>query len=232
MRKILLSVPAFTFILVTVFTVATFAQTRIETTTTTSRPATSGGTLYRFQFDNERFVTPHQEIEFDEHGRGNYNFKKKGEDEISLKLEISTGLVAQLRGLFAELNFLDSTENYQFKKDFSHLGNLTITQARDGRQRTVKFNYTTNQPMSRVVEIFRNIATQEERVFELESVRQSDPISTPAQLRLLETELKAHRLADPPRLIPLLEELRTDESVPLIARNHADRLIKSIQKGK
>ncbi|HWQ36126.1 MAG TPA: hypothetical protein VNQ79_25035 [Blastocatellia bacterium] len=230
MHKSLLFFPG--LILVSLITLSAPAQTRIETTTAGQSAGSSGATVYRFLFDNERFIIQHQTIEFDETGRGTYTFKKKGEDEVTCRLEISRDLVAQIRGLFAELNFLDSTEDYQFKKDFSHLGNVTITHARGGRERTVKFNYTASQPMNRIVEIFRNIATQEERVYELQAVRQSDPISTPAQLRLLETELKAKRIADPQRLTPLLEEIRTDESVPLIARNHADRLIKSIQKGK
>ena len=54
----------------------------------------------------------------------------------------------------------------------------------------------------------------------------------PAQMRMLESELKSKQIADPNQLVSLLEQLKTDESIPLIARNHADRLIKSIAKTK
>jgi hypothetical protein len=37
-------------------------------------------------------------------------------------------------------------------------------------------------------------------------------------------------LSDPYQLVPLLKELRTDEHIPLIARNHADRILKKIEK--
>jgi len=37
-------------------------------------------------------------------------------------------------------------------------------------------------------------------------------------------------LSDPRQLVPLLKELRTDEHIPLIARNHADRILKKIEK--
>jgi hypothetical protein len=216
------------FILFMTFAISALAQTRVEATTSGG----FAGINYRFLFENEKFITQRQEIQFDQTGHGQYSFKKKGNDEISNRLEVSQELVAQIQSLLGALNFLESSEDYQHKKDFSHLGTITFTHARGGRERTVKLNYTINPAMSRLVDIFRNIATQEERVFELQSVRQNDPISTPAQLRMLESELKSRRIAEPRRLTPLLEEIRTDESVPLIARNHAERLLKSIRTGK
>ena len=148
------------------------------------------------------------------------------------ELSVSPALVSQIQSLFDELNFLQSSEDYQYKKDFSHLGKITIKLTRPGGERTATFNYTTNQTLNRLVDIFRNIATQETRVLELQAIRESDPISTPAQLRLLEVELRAKQIAEPERLAPLLEQIKVDESVPLIARNHADRLLKLINKRK
>jgi hypothetical protein len=187
---------------------------------------------YHYLFENPRFTTPFQEIDFDGQGRGEYRFKKKDQDEMVLKLDLSAALVSQIRLLFDDLNFLASTEDYQHKKDFSHLGNMTITYARDGKERTVKFNYTENQSLNRLAELFRGIATQETRMFELEAIRANDAISTPAQLRLLESELKSKHIADPDRFTPVLEEIKLDEGVPLIARNHAERLLQTIRKGK
>ncbi len=228
MHKIFQASLVFIFIL----SPSSLAQTRIETSTAGQNATVSSGTSYRFFFENDRFTTPRQEVEFDEKGHGRFSFKKKDNDEISNKLVVSTEVVSQVQALFDELNYLSSTEDYQYKKDFSHLGNITLSHARGGRERTVKFNYTANPAMTRLVEIFRNIITQETRIFEIQTVRSSDPISTPAQLRMLESELKGKHIADPQRLTVLLADIKMDESVPLIARNHAERLLKSIQKGK
>ena len=187
---------------------------------------------YRYLFENERFTIPLQEVEFDGNGRGQYRFKRKGDDEIVLKFEVSSSVLSQVQGLFDELNFLASNEDYQHKKDFSHLGTMTITLARDGKERSVSFNYTDNQSMNRLRAVFSNIATQEARIFEIETVRSTDPISTPAQMRLLENELRSKYIADPQRFVPVLQEIKMDESVPLIARNHAERLLQLIKKGK
>jgi hypothetical protein len=192
----------------------------------------SGGAQYKYRFENPRFTTPVQEVSFDDAGKGEYRFQRKDQDEIVLKLDLSASLVSQVRSLFGELNFLASNEDYQHKKDFSHLGTMRITCTRGGQERTVQFNFTENAAMNRLADIFRNIATQETRFFELEAIRTNDGISTPAQLRLLENELKGKHIADPERFAPILQEIKLDEGVPLIARNHAERLLKMIQKGK
>lgn len=206
------------------------AQTRIELNG--QAESSPGGNFYRYTFVNERFTTPFQQVEIDESGKGVFRYQRKESEEISLKFDLSPSLMSRIRNLFDMLNFLNSNEEYQHKKDFSHLGTMTISRAHKGLERTVKFNYTDNQYLNQLTELFRDIATQETRVFELETVRSTDPISTPAQMRLLESELRSKRIADPQKIIPLLREIRMDEGVPLIARNHAERLIKMINSRK
>ncbi len=192
----------------------------------------STDTKFHYLFENEKFTTPRIELEFDANGKGEFRFKKKESEEISNKLEVTTMVLGQISALLAELNYLDSSESYQHKKDFSHLGTVTIEIAQGGKHRKVQFNYTDNPAMSKLANIFRNIATQETRVFEIETIRQSDPISTPAQLRYLDSELRSKNIADPERFVALLQDIKLDEGVPLIARNHAERLLKDIRKPK
>jgi hypothetical protein len=197
-----------------------------------SNTITPSGTHYQYTFENERFTTPFLEVQLDGKGHGRFRFRKKDAEEISTDISVSDSLVQQIQGLFDTLNFLDSREDYQYKKDFSHLGTVTLKLSKDGRQRSVRFNYSGNQTITQLADIFRNVATQETRVMEIEATRETDPLSMPAQLRILESELKSRQIAEPDRLKPLLEKLKSDESLPLIARNHAERLIKSIDKGK
>lgn len=218
-------------LLLAIMPALTLSQIRLEQQQQ-SQARVSGETRFYYLFENERFTTPIVEVEFNEQGRGKFRFVRKESDGIVNDLQITQSLVNEVKSLFDELNFLDSNEDYQYKKDFSHLGKILIRMTRQGKERTVTFNYTSNPAMNRLVDIFRNIATQETRVFEIETIRSNDPISTPAQLRLLEMELRSKHIAEPRRLVSLLEEIKTDESVPLIARNHAERLIEMINKGK
>lgn len=211
------------------------AQTQLVVSNS-SQAETTTETRFHYLFENDKFTTPWIEIEFGAKGKGEFRFRKKEDGQlrepIINKLEVSSAVIVQINALLAELNFLDSNENYQHKKDFSHLGTVTIEIARDGKQRKVTFNYTENSALNKIANLFRNLATQENRIFEIEAVRQNDPISTPAQLRYLDNELKSKNIADPERFVSLLQDIKTDESIPLIARNHAERLLKEIKKNK
>ena len=223
-----------TIIFLFAFKTTALSQTSIEIgqALTSNARDNGAGARYRYIFENPRFTTPVQELEFDGSGQGKFRFQRKDSDEVVNKLTVSSAVLSQIQLLFDDMNFLASNEEYQYKKDFSHLGNMTITYSRAGKERTVKFNYTDNQSMNRLSEIFRNIVTQETRIFELEAVLQNDPISTPAQLRILESELKSKHIADPHRFEPILKNIKLDESVPLIARRQAGDLLQMISKGK
>lgn len=228
-------VPAF-FVAILFFSLHNEATSQIPVklsqTNESDGMAKPSAAAYLYRFENEKFTTPLQEVEFDGSGRGKFRFKKKDGDEIVNDLMLSQALLTQIQSLFGQLNFLSSQEDYQHKKDFSHLGTVTISQSRGGKNRKVKFNYTDNSAMSQLRDIFQNIVTQETRFFEIEVVRETDPISTPTQMRLLDDDLRSKRIADPYRFVPLLKDIRLDEAVPLIARNHADRLLKAINKAK
>ncbi len=213
------------------FLITVSAQTQLIVTHDKKSDA-STDTKFHYLFENEKFTTPRIELEFGGDGKGEFRFKKKESEEIANKLAVTTMVLGQISALLAELNYLESHENYQHKKDFSHLGTVTIDIAHSGKHRKVQFNYTDNPAMNKLANLFRNIATQETRVFEIETIRQSDPISTPAQLRFLDSELRSKNIADPERFVALLQDIKLDEGVPLIARNHADRLLKDIKKPK
>lgn len=209
----------------------TFAQTELVNTSD-AKADVGAGTKFHYLFENEKFTTPRIELIFDGNGKGEFRFRKKDSDEIVNKLQVTSMVLGQISALLAELNYFESNENYQHKKDFSHLGTVTIDISQSGKHRKVNFNYTDNPAMTKLANIFRNLATQETRVFEIETIRQSDPISTPAQLRFLDNELRSKSIADPERFVALLQDIKMDEGVPLIARNHAERLLKVIQKPK
>jgi hypothetical protein len=218
-------------LLISVFTITLPAQVQLSVSNTGKSEA-NGDTRFHYLFENEKFTTPRLELMFGADGKGEFRFKKKDSEEIANKLQVTTTVLGQISALLAELNYLASNENYQHKKDFSHLGTIMIDITQGGKQRKVQFNYTDNPAMNKLANIFRNIATQETRVFEIETVRQSDPISTPAQLRYLDSELRSKSIADPERFVALLQDIKLDEGVPLIARNHAERLLKEIKKPK
>jgi hypothetical protein len=77
---------------------------------------------------------------------------------------------------------------------------------------------------------YRKAADQAILIFDIAVARENQPLNAPKLMETMESLLKRDALSDPRQLLKLLHDLSTDEHIPLIARNHALRLIKKIQK--
>ena len=95
---------------------------------------------------------------------------------------------------------------------------------------TAEFNWTNNKDAFQLANEYRRVADQAILVFDISVARETQPLNTPKLMDKFELQLKRNGLSDPRQLIPLLEDISTDEHLPLIARNHALRLIKKIEK--
>lgn len=189
--------------------------------------------VYVYTFDRPGFTYSSIKIEHDEGGKGRIWFKKDSFDEpLDDPIELSNATLEKLRGAFAALNFLDSTEDYQYPKDFSNMGNLAITLNRDGRSRTVKYNWTENKHAKTLMDTYRAIANEYTWKFEITSARENQPLLTPGLIDALDSYLSRDEMPDPPHLLPFLNGLSNDERLPLMARNRVSKIIAKIEKAK
>jgi hypothetical protein len=188
---------------------------------------------FGYKFENPRFYISVIEIELSAQGVGEARIKRGESDEsIDLKLKLLPATIGRIRTLFSESSFLTSQEDYQNKKDFSHLGWVTLT-ARDGEQsRTARFNYTLRAEIRELSEIFRGLATQEIHVLDLETAQQYQPLDLPRQLESLSDDIRLERITEPERLLAPLRDIAASDTLPLIARNTAKRIAMDIEKGK
>lgn len=188
-------------------------------------------TRYSYEFSQPNFIVNHILIEHDASGRGKITFERKNEQApIVEPVELSIGALGRVLGLWTQLNFLDSTENYQSAKQFPHLGTMRIHMDDGKRNRTAEFNWSSNHLAFELITEYRRLSDQAILVFDIKLSREMQPLNAPQLMDHLELLYTRKGLSDPIQLIPLLTELRTDEHIPLIARNHADRLLKKIEK--
>jgi hypothetical protein len=188
-------------------------------------------TRYTYEFAKAEFLVSHIVIEHDALGRGNITFERRGEDTpIVEPVELSMGALGRILGLWSGLRFLDSEENYQSPKDFAHLGTYHLKMDNGERKRTAEFNWSNNKDAWALAMEYRKVSEQAILIFNLKLAREMQPLNAPGLLNEMETLLNSNGLSDPYQLVPLLNELKTDEHIPLIARNHADRILKKIQK--
>ena len=170
-------------------------------------------------------------LEHDANGRGTVTFERLNEDaSVSEPLELSAAALGRITTAWQALQFLDTTTNYQADKQFPHLGTMRIGMERGERKRVAEFNWTNNDNASTLVNEYRKAADQAILIFDISIARQNQPLNAPKLMEGMESLLNRNALSDPRQLLPLLKELSTDERIPLIARNHALRLVKKIRK--
>lgn len=205
-------------------------STQIAAPTDNSKPVLESAS-YSYEFSQPEFYVRHIVIEHDAQGRGRISFERLHEETpFEEPLELSPATLARLSGLWQALRFLDSDESYQSERQYPHLGTMRLKMEQDSRKRTAEFNWTNNKDAFSLVNEYRRIADQAILVFDISIARESQPLNTPKLMEEFELQLKRNGLSDPKQLVPLLEEMSTDEHIPLIARNHAARLLKKIEK--
>jgi hypothetical protein len=188
-------------------------------------------TKYSYEFAQKEFIVNHVVITHDALGRGNVTFERKNESApIVEPVELSAAAMGRIFGLWTELKFLDSEENYQASKNFAHLGTYKIGMDDGKRHRTAEFNWSDNKTAWALANEYRRVADQAILIFNIKLAREMQPLNAPSLLNEMDSMLKRDGLSDPQQLLPLLNELKTDEHIPLIARNQADRILKKIEK--
>lgn len=186
-------------------------------------------TTYSYEFSQKDFIVNHIVITHDALGRGQVTFERRGEPAAIVEpVELSAAALGRVFGLWTELRFLDSSDNYQADKNFAHLGTYKIGMNDGKRQRKAEFNWSVNKTAWSLANEYRRVADQAILIFNIKLAREMQPLNAPQLLNEMDTLLKRDGLSDPQQLVQLLNELRTDEHIPLIARNHADRILKRI----
>ncbi len=186
---------------------------------------------YVYEFNQPESSITHIRIEHDAKGAGRISFERKTYAEpVEDPFQLSPKALERIKGLWEALHFLETDVSYQAVRQFPHMGTTRLQMARGERQRSADFNWTDDPNASALAREYRRAADQAMLVFEIDVALENQPLEMPKLLTHFERYLERDALSDPLQLVPLLRSLQTDERVPLIARNHAGRLLKKLEK--
>ncbi|MDQ3323001.1 MAG: hypothetical protein M3525_11335 [Acidobacteriota bacterium] len=193
---------------------------------------TENAPVYFYTFAQPDFIVSKIFIEHDENGKGKISFLKKNfGDLITDPIQLSPATLERVKAIFNTLNFLDSKEIYQSaERSYAHLGTMTFAVKKDGRERNVEFNWTENKDAKILADEYRRIGQQFVWIFDVNVARENQTLETPALMDALDSLVRRNETSDAVQMLPFLKELSTDERLPLIARNHATRIVKEIEK--
>lgn len=189
--------------------------------------------VYFYEFNKAEFTVSKVNIEHDENGKGKITFQKKDFAEPETDpIQLSTAALERIKTAWNALNFLDSTENYQTPRDYSNLGTMKFTMKRDGRERAATFNWTENKDAKTLADEYRRIGQQFIWIFDFTVARENQPLDAPRLIDALDSMIRRNDISDAAQMLTFLKEINDDERVPLIARNHAARLVAQIEKAE
>ena len=194
-------------------------------------PGLNSSARFSYEFTQPQFFLRHILIEHDASGHGKITFERLNEEvPIVENLEISPAALERISALWQALKFLESETNYQSEKQFPHLGTMKLSMIEGEKKRTAEFNWSNVPEASDLAKEYRRVADQASLVFDISVARENQPLNAPKLMEALESLLKRNGLSDPKQLVPLLKEISSDERLPLIARNHAVRLLAKVNK--
>ncbi|MDQ4120096.1 MAG: hypothetical protein M3209_01350 [Acidobacteriota bacterium] len=209
------------------------ASTQNGNSKTNNEPQKTAAKMpYAYEFSQPDFVVNHVLIEHDDNGKGAITFEKRKLGEpITDPIQIAPDALERIKKLWGELDFLNSTEVYQSAKyDYPHLGRMKLRMEADGKKREVELNWTENKTAESLTKEYKRLTEHYIWIFDINLARENQPLEAPKLMEKLDSLIKRGEIYDVALLLPVLRETKDDERIPLIARNHAERIIKTIEK--
>ena len=185
-------------------------------------------TRFSFCHAASRRTYENQCVDLNSQGSGEVRLKPRGAEETKTTIEMSPQGQARFLSLLAATNYLADGANYESKRKVADLGFKRLVIDMPAGRREAVFNFSTIKEVNDLATFFDALINQETLVADINTAMQFDRLSMPKRLEQLENELRANRIGDPRRLIPLLEKIEGDARVVNFARTHAGRLKQQI----
>lgn len=189
--------------------------------------ASAGPTLtYRkvFKSSSPEFV----EIKVSQDGAATVDIRQIEDEPGPQPFEVGRPVVEKLFSLTEQLNrFRDA--QLDVRRRIAHLGTKTFRFDDGSQSFETSFNYTTNQAANELAGLFEGLARQQTHLQTLRHRMRYDRLGVNDALRYFEADLARGAIAEPERLVPVLEALAADTRLVDIARQRARALIERIK---
>lgn len=186
-------------------------------------------TSFRYCVENARGPWQVRCVELDSEGEGRFNMTPRGAERVDLAVELSTEVAAEFIDLLEATNYLAYGDRYESNRNVADLGTKKLSLQGPMGLREAEFNFSTRREVKRLVVFFDNLIMQELLVLDIDIALQFDRLAIPKKLDQIEKQLRAKRVTDVKRLIPVLERIESDRRLVNFAREIAARLRREIE---
>jgi hypothetical protein len=171
-------------------------------------------------------------VDLNTDGTGQTRFKSKGSDEAQAVMTLSPTGREKFLSVIAATRNLAEREKYESKRRVANLGRKHITLEMASETREAEFNYSDLKEVNALTAFFDGLINQQTIILDLGTAAQYERLSIPERLDMLQNEIKAGRIGDPPGLVPALDKLVQDSRILDYARAHAQQLKSQILVGQ
>src|SRR5262247_2197773 len=187
---------------------------------------------FTYCHDNTRGPYETQCVQLDANGKGEINFKRRQAETVNLPVQLSDGAREKYVSLIAATNNLDHPETFESGRKIADLGAKRLSIEMPSGKREGTFNFSLRKDITDLSNFFEALINQETLSFDITNAIQFERLSVPKRLEQVENELRSNRIADPERLVPLLEKIEKDSQIMNYARTQAGKIKKQIQTPK
>jgi hypothetical protein len=184
---------------------------------------------FTYCHDNTRGIYEMQCVQLDSEAKGEIKFKRRQAETVTQLIQLSPAGRERFASLLAATNFLDHPETFESGRKIADLGLKRLTIETPSGEREGTFNFSLRKDITDLSAFFEGLINQETLGFDIANAMQYERLSIPKRLEQVENELKANRIADPERLIPILEKIEADPQILNYARVQAGKIKKQIQ---
>jgi hypothetical protein len=189
-------------------------------------------TSFTYCHENSRGPYELQCIQLDQNAKGEVKFKRREAETVTVPIQLSDPARERFLAALAGTNYLDHPETFESGKKIADLGAKHVTLEMAGNKREATFNYSLRKDVTELQNFFEGLINQETLVFDIQNAMKFEKLSIPKRLERIEIEIKANRISDPERLVPLLQQIEADQQIMNYARTQAGKIKKEIQAGK
>jgi len=158
-----------------------------------------------------------------------YEIRQLDEDPGAQPFEVGEALRSKIFGLTQQLNEFQG-QDLDVHRKIANLGEKTLRWQQGNVSHETKFNYTLNSAATQLLQIFEGLARQQEHYALLERRIRYDRLGINDALLQFESDLNRGLLPEPQRLVPLLEQISSDQKFVEIARQRARALADRVRR--
>jgi hypothetical protein len=144
--------------------------------------------------------------------------------DFQIEFTLSPGNQARILRLAEQANFFNGNFDYT-KHRVASTGTKTLAYADPVRHFETKYDWSENQAIDQLTQLFQGISSSIEHGRKLQFLRRFDKLGLEAELKSMEDEARRHYLAEMQVIAPTLASIANDSSVLNIARQRARRLL-------